>query len=196
VASKKGRTPRAGRRKCKRCRNVWTRKKGERSVLCGRCETHCSRCDDELVIGKNFLQSNDKARQFYCSKCTTEIRKFMWHTSDSRREKSRDNQLVSKYGITAPEYDAMLKAQGGMCWICQQPPKEGGRRLSVDHLHSVGENKRNPREKRGRVRGLLCWGCNSALGKFRDDITKLRRAADYLECWPGQKILNKEEADG
>ncbi len=113
----------------------------------------------------------------------------MWETNDSRRSKARDTQLVKGYGITSPEYDAILKAQGGVCWICEQPPKKGGNRLAVDHLHSKGENKRNPREKRDRVRGLLCWACNGAIGKFRDDITRLRRAADYLECWPAQQIL-------
>ena len=68
--------------------------------------------------------------------------------------------------------------------------------MAVDHLHSKGENKRDPREKRGRVRGLLCWHCNAALGKFGDSITKLRRAAKYLEAWPAQQILKKEETRG
>ncbi len=82
-----------------------------------------------------------------------------------------------------------------MCYICQKPPKEGGNRLAVDHLHSRGESKRNPREKRARVRGLLCWHCNKGLGVYKDNIIRLRRAADFLEQWPAQKILKKEESN-
>ena len=190
------RPPRAGKRKCKRCKVVWNRPKGEASVLCNRCVCHCSRCDDKLIVGENFLECNNKRHQYQCSKCEAELRMFYWGTKEAVRAKARDTQLVTKYGITSIEYDAMLKAQGGTCWICEQPPKVGGNRLAVDHLHSKGEKKRNPREKRARCRGLLCWHCNSALGKFDDSITKLRRAAEYLEAWPAQKILKKEEQNG
>jgi hypothetical protein len=124
-----------------------------------------------------------------CKSCQTEkVNECHTKTGYNRR----DYHLVSTFGITETEYLAVLEAQGGACWICGEEPKEGKRRLAVDHLHSKGEKKRNPREKRGRVRGLLCWQCNRALGGFKDNITKLRRAADYLECWPAQSILKKE----
>jgi hypothetical protein len=35
--------------------------------------------------------------------------------------------------------------------------------------------------KTGRVRGLLCSGCNHAVGKVRDSPDTLRRLADYLD---------------
>jgi hypothetical protein len=132
----------------------------------------------------------------YCSPCDVETTKLRADAIDPTGEKRRDYNLTRNYGITLPEYEAMLEAQGGVCYICGGAPKEGRRRLHVDHLHSKGEKQRNPREKRGRVRGLLCWGCNAAIGKFRDDVTKLRRAADYLELWPAQAILKeKHEKD-
>lgn len=183
---KRGRT-RAGNRKCQRCKEVWYREKGSVAMLCPRCKAHCSRCDVELTIDN---KSKNGAVWSRCKPCATEIQhRSIENTGYSRR----DYSLNRKYGITATEYDAILKAQGGGCWICGKVPLEGQNRLAVDHLHSKGEKKRNPREKRGRVRGLLCWGCNAAIGKFRDDITKLRKAAAYLEEWPAQKILNKEK---
>lgn len=40
----------------------------------------------------------------------------------------------------------------------------------VDHCHEAG-----------RVRGVLCFNCNSAIGKLGDDPDVLRRAIAYLE---------------
>jgi hypothetical protein len=42
----------------------------------------------------------------------------------------------------------------------------------VDHDHRTGA-----------VRGLLCVDCNVALGRFKDDIEAVRRAAEYLGLW-------------
>ena len=44
------------------------------------------------------------------------------------------------------------------------------RRLCVDHCHTTGN-----------VRGLLCDTCNTALGKFRDNIDLLNEAIKYLK---------------
>ncbi len=189
----KKRTIRAGKRKCRRCKDIWNRPKGVTRILCDRCDACCARCDAELTES-NYADYNKKGRQHYCIPCNKEVRNIT-SRNDGASEKRRDHHLVSHFGITSIEYDAMLKIQDGVCYICQNPPKEGGRRLAVDHLHSKGENKRNPREKRGRCRGLPCWACNGAIGKFQDDVTKLRRAATYLEEWPGQQVL-KEESDG
>ena len=190
----KARSPRAGKRKCKRCKLVWKRpKEAGHLQLCDRCDTHCARCDIELTVD-NYPDSNKRTSQRYCHSCTVIVQR-LGARGAGRKEKARDWSLIKNFGITSVEYDEMLKEQGGVCWICQKPPKEGGRKLAVDHLHSKGEKKRNPREKRGRIRGLLCWACNGAIGKFRDDVTKLRRAADYLEQWPGQQVLKKEDTD-
>lgn len=73
--------------------------------------------------------------------------------------------------LLAPgEYEDLLYRQRGVCAICLRPPKEGGRRLDVDHDHRTGE-----------IRGLLCHTCNHfLLGKYAT-AEKLRRAADYLD---------------
>jgi hypothetical protein len=111
----------------------------------------------------------------------------MGRDKPGRKEKARDGELLRKYGITSLEYDAILASQDGACWICGKPP--GKTRLHVDHEHVKNDKKADPRLKRTKVRGLLCWKCNNALGKFKDEIDILRKAADYLEEWPAQKIL-------
>ncbi|WP_461112970.1 endonuclease VII domain-containing protein [Streptomyces chlorus] len=84
--------------------------------------------------------------------------------------------VTSKYGISRTEFEAMLKAQGGACWICQEIPEDA---FVIDHDHSCC-----PGDKRicGKcTRGLLCKLCNTALGMFKDDPKRIARAIVYLE---------------
>lgn len=92
---------------------------------------------------------------------------------DPERFKSYD--LKSDFGITIVEYNDMFKKQRGLCLICDQPEKikhQSGRpkALAVDHCHTTG-----------KVRGLLCWVCNTGIGKLQDNPKLLRKAADYIE---------------
>ena len=107
---------------------------------------------------------------------------------------SRDSYLRRTYGITEAEYEAILKEQDGVCWICGKPPK--GRRLHVDHLHLKRDKRQPGYLKRPNVRGLLCWSCNGAIAKFKDDPHRLKKAAQYCKTWPAQKILKKEIDSG
>lgn len=63
----------------------------------------------------------------------------------------------------------MLQDQDGMCRICGRAWTRG-RALHVDHDHATG-----------RIRGLLWFTCNNALGDFADDPDRLRAAARYVE---------------
>jgi hypothetical protein len=79
---------------------------------------------------------------------------------------------IRRYGLTVQEYQDLLAAQGNRCAICQRKWGRGwnGHVPHIDHCHTTG-----------RVRGLLCGECNTAIGRFGDDPALLRRAADYLE---------------
>jgi hypothetical protein len=77
---------------------------------------------------------------------------------------TREYHLRRRYGIGQAEVDAMIEAQGGLCAACKtDKPKH------VDHDH-----------KTGRVRGVLCFLCNQALGNVRDEIPRLCGLIDYL----------------
>lgn len=82
--------------------------------------------------------------------------------------RERAGHLKRKYGITLADYERMLDGQGGCCAICRRPPRERST-LHVDHEHGSE-----------RVRGLLCFTCNNALGDFEDDPAALRAALSYL----------------
>lgn len=95
------------------------------------------------------------------------------------RRKKREAAILRTYGITATEWAARVEAQGGVCAICGKLPRgraNGGARedlpvaaFHVDHDHATG-----------RVRGLLCGNCNTALGLFGDDVDTLLAAVEYL----------------
>lgn len=66
-------------------------------------------------------------------------------------------RLAAKYGISMADYERMDAEQGGVCAICKreqmQQTRNGTKPLHVDHCHTTG-----------KVRGLLCKECNTALG--------------------------------
>jgi len=72
------------------------------------------------------------------------------------------------YKISKKDYDELCKKQAYRCKICGELPSKG-KRLCVDHDHSIG-----------KVRGLLCHKCNTGLGMFQDSATIMRKAIKYL----------------
>ncbi|MEU1349799.1 endonuclease domain-containing protein, partial [Streptomyces sp. NPDC005795] len=52
-------------------------------------------------------------------------------------------------------------------------------RISIGPNASAGHV--DHRRRTGRVRGIRCFNCNSAVGKLGDDPDTLRRAIAYLE---------------
>lgn len=87
---------------------------------------------------------------------------------------SWDSELKFKYGITLRDLRAMAEAQDHKCAICGQPETRvrHGRvlHLAVDHSH----------DDTGKIRGLLCGACNTAIGLFKDDVGLLASAIAYL----------------
>ena len=110
---------------------------------------------------KNKEKIKENSRKYYYNKCKYDI---------SRTAENR----FKKYGITLEEYLSLHKEQQGLCAICGKAEssqiKSGKQKsLAVDHCHETG-----------KVRGLLCFKCNSALGKFNDDPDLLRKAIIYI----------------
>lgn len=173
----------AGKRKCRRCKEVFTNPINSKIYLiCLRCRNHCVRCD--ILLTKDNYSSNIKKRnQYHCNPCISEAVR-----NTTNKDNRRDYDLLRNYGITINEYQKLFEIRNGVCWICGKPPVNN--RLSVDHKHEKNEKKQDPRLKRKRVRGLLCWQCNSAIGKFKDDPNLLRNAAEYLEKNIAQEVLN------
>lgn len=87
----------------------------------------------------------------------------------NNKEKLKDKYLRYGYGITLQDYNELLEAQGGGCGICGVLVDRVGRMLAVDHNHNTG-----------KVRGILCSDCNTALGLLKDSPELLSKAITYL----------------
>lgn len=85
------------------------------------------------------------------------------------KARARDRWLIKEYGITLAEYEQMSAAQGHVCAACGGPPTGTSLGLVVDHCHDTG-----------RVRGLLCSKCNSALGLLDDDAAKVQGLLRFI----------------
>lgn len=99
---------------------------------------------------------------------------------------ARNARLIRVYGITVEEYQKILVHQGGVCGICKQPPK---RTLHVDHKHQPRDRSLPGHAKRAFVRGLLCWRCNTAIAKFRDNPDHMEAAGAYIRKPPAKHVI-------
>lgn len=90
-----------------------------------------------------------------------------------RLKRTSEQRLRSLYGIGFDEYESLLALQRGKCGICgSEKPGRRTKRFFVDHCHETT-----------RVRGLLCYHCNTGLGNFRDDPQVLQMAIKYLVAY-------------
>ena len=130
----------------------------------------CPECN--VVKALDDFPRNKRARNgrgSYCKPCHNRI----GSASREANGGARNYHLRRRYGITAEHADRMLAEQGGLCAICREAPAE-----HFDHDHATD-----------RVRGLLCFNCNGALGQFRDRRELMLRAVMYLDDGP-QGVLD------
>ena len=162
----------------------------------------CSKCERVLPATTEYFYKNKNGKyglNSWCKKChrkfdsvyrRSEKRKISLqrysHSEKGRQSQKRyaatvngnckrkNNSLKSKYSITLERYNQMLVTQDGVCAVCGRPEtaknKWGLRQLCVDHDH-----------KTGRIRGLLCDGCNRMMGHARENVATLLAAGIYLE---------------
>lgn len=87
----------------------------------------------------------------------------------------KNNAFLRKYGITTKQRDKLIAKQGGRCAIsiCRVELNldnwRGRDAPHIDHDHDTGE-----------VRGILCAGCNRALGQFGDNALGVKTVLVYL----------------
>ncbi len=131
---------------------------------------------------QNYWKHREERRAYrraYYESHREELKAYSRERSKIDREKrlaynkkyNKTNRIRQVYGISPTEYQGMIDGQGGVCALCFKPPRGNGpaSTLHIDHDHATG-----------KVRGLLCHGCNKGLGHFYDNTAVIERAVAYL----------------
>lgn len=139
----------------------------------------CNKGHDTYVVGRYNSGT--------CKVCMSE-NGIRWRKENADRQRSNAaiwqeaNKLRYKNGrivrnwkrrglvLTRTEYDRLFAEQQGRCAICKVDANTLIRALCVDHNHTTG-----------KVRGLLCYKCNSGLGFFQDKTELVEKAIQYLK---------------
>lgn len=127
---------------------------------------HCKACDRKSKRYRRMRMTDDDRR---CERIKTAV----WNAANKDRKRLTDLKITIRSwggGYSKTELDAIAQkclAQQE-CVICGSSRSDG--RLHVDHDHATG-----------RVRGVLCRGCNTSLGNVRESVDILRKMIDYLE---------------
>ena len=88
----------------------------------------------------------------------------------------------SRFRVTPPMWEKMLKDQGGVCRMCRE--REA---VEVDHFHAPGTDPEWPQDIT-LIRGVVCHRCNIRLGKYETETRRplknprlIRMVEAYLE---------------
>ena len=137
--------------------------------------THCKRGHE--FTPENTYISPKNARS--CRACREQYHKYHPKVYDpvrmrQHRKRWRDKNpdyhkahwLKRAYNLTLDEFQAMVRSQDNKCAICAEELESP----QVDHNHTTNQ-----------VRQLLCVGCNTGIGSFRERHDLLEKAVAYLE---------------
>ncbi len=136
----------------------------------------CSMCKEVKAVEKFYPDRSRKSDrlQGHCIECHA-AHKSSWQRNN--REKNQAYYRLSKYGLTPEAYDALVNKFNGKCYAtaCPNPGTD------VDHCHATN-----------KVRGWLCNGCNTSLGRLKDSPARIRSLATYLKVYGHTNTPPKE----
>lgn len=142
----------------------------------------CSKCKLEKDV--SFFHKDSKNRYGLTSQCKDCIRKRTNAYNRANPEKKREQNYLTRYGISLSDYENLYKKQNGKCAICKNKLEKG----VVDHNHTTGE-----------VRGILCNSCNTAIGLAKENPEILSNMIEYIQrsCNSvGECLFYKEKVAG
>lgn len=137
----------------------------------------CSGCKQSKPIDAFGIRKDRNQRLPRCRDCMKAARRA-WYRQNREyvaayqrdyESRTRRRAHLKKYGITPDDFDELMIIQSGACAACGGSQTYVAVHLDVDHCHVTG-----------RVRGLLCRRCNTAIGLAKESPTLLRELAAYL----------------
>lgn len=131
--------------------------------LAGGFESYCKAC--RRLLGKQWFSKQPEYLKKY---------RRQWRRKNRERERAATYRRV--FNLSTAAFESLRQAQRGLCAICLLPMKNP----CVDHCHISG-----------RVRGLLCMKCNSAIGLLDDNLDIVINAVRYLKRF--QRLLKSNQ---
>jgi hypothetical protein len=130
----------------------------------------CKRCKVEKPV-LDFAKGRSYGSHAWCKPCMAEYQ--LTYKQKKGKEYFKNYNFMSKYGITLEEAQKMLADQHNSCALCKKEVQflpGFSNAAHIDHCHSSG-----------KVRGILCGNCNTALGKLGDSVETIKNVLKYLE---------------
>lgn len=125
----------------------------------------CTRCGETFALsGFHKHPKGPLGLHSWCKRCANAGQKAS-RLKNGRPPQKRKWLLYTRYRLTPADVDAMMLAQDGCCAICGAALK----RPVIDHCHDTG-----------KVRGLLCCGCNVKLAGLEREDWRVKATA-YLQ---------------
>lgn len=141
----------------------------------------CIRCWTEKDRGAFIEDPTSEALRGVCGSCRIAMRMqrspvaYAYDKYKVRRKARTRYRRVKKYKLSLTEYHELLVAQQFECFGCKEKfeAEDTKRAPCIDHCHQTG-----------KVRGLLCGRCNTALGMVKDSVECLINLINYLQYPP------------
>ena len=138
----------------------------------------CVRCGEQKSLEYFCKAKNYKdGRRGTCKKCHTEYQKKYYKDNEDKRQAK--NKMNTKYvpswkrhHLTKEQYEELFNKFNGKCHICRI---ENG--YAIDHDHSCCDKNRSCGKC---VRGILCRGCNTALGNLKENANTVLNLIKYI----------------
>ena len=96
-------------------------------------------------------------------------KKYYEEHKERLNDMNRWRIIKHKYGLTKEQWMGIFDLQGGACALCNTHQSELTKALCTDHDHETG-----------KVRGLLCLMCNSALARLGDNKASIKKVLRYV----------------
>lgn len=105
-----------------------------------------------------------------------EIKEYFKQYNQKNKVKNKNRTIQRLYGLDLIQYNKMLEQQEFKCGACKQEFKDE-KSIHIDHDHSCCSGHQTCGTC---IRGILCSGCNRALGFLNDDPEKIIKLFDYI----------------
>lgn len=146
-------------RPCDKCSRTFMVRRTARAKYCEKCR-----------LARNYEASGYRSDWPMCASCGAPKESSSWSTCAKAtcRDRLKAARNAAKlYRISAEQ--VLILRSCPRCDACKTPFADESE-SAIDHCHDTW-----------RIRGVLCKGCNSALGFMRDNQDKIRLLADYAE---------------